>query len=83
MVAILALTLAATAYRGPLPARLAGQCRTRACSPLLVETETKKGGSSTLTADSAASVVPQLAALAGRGRLWLQSRAWGLRTPGS
>jgi len=44
MVAILALTLAATAYRGPLPARLAAQCRSRACSPLLVETETKKGG---------------------------------------
>ena len=43
MVAVLALTLAATAYRGPLPARLAAQCRTRACSPLLVETENKKG----------------------------------------
>lgn len=43
MAAALALALAATAYRGPLPARLAAHPRTRASSPLLVETDTKKG----------------------------------------
>jgi len=43
MVAALALAVAATAYRGPLPARLAAHPRARASSPLLVETETEKG----------------------------------------
>ena len=43
MVAALALAVAATAYRGPLPARLAAYPRARASSPLLVETETEKG----------------------------------------
>jgi len=35
--------VAATAYRGPLPARLSAYPRARASSPLLVETETEKG----------------------------------------
>ena len=43
MVATLALAVAAAAYRGPLPARLAAHPRARASSPLLVETETEKG----------------------------------------
>jgi len=42
--AILALSLSAAAYRAPLRARPPAQVRTRARSPLLVETETKKGG---------------------------------------
>tara|TARA_B100000787_G_scaffold147826_1_gene118995 strand:- start:331 stop:651 length:321 start_codon:yes stop_codon:yes gene_type:complete len=43
MVALLALSLSATAYRAPLPARPLAQWQARTCSPLLVETDTKKG----------------------------------------